>query len=49
MDNVLVDFEAGLSKVSGDIKKEYAGRLDEIAARDEGRDKGRVHGHESSV
>jgi 5'(3')-deoxyribonucleotidase len=30
MDNVLVDFESGLAQVSEDVKKEYAGRLDEI-------------------
>ena len=30
MDNVLVDFQSGLDKVSEEIKSEYAGRLDEI-------------------
>ena len=30
MDNVLVDFQSGLDQVSEEIKKEYAGRLDEI-------------------
>jgi 5'(3')-deoxyribonucleotidase len=30
MDNVLVDFESGLTQVSEDVKKEYEGRLDEI-------------------
>lgn len=30
MDNVLVDFESGLDLQPEDIKKEYAGRLDEI-------------------
>ena len=30
MDNVLVDFESGLVQVSEDLKREYAGRLDEI-------------------
>lgn len=30
MDNVLVDFESGLAKVSEEVKQEYEGRLDEI-------------------
>jgi hypothetical protein len=30
MDNVLVDFQSGLDQVSEEIKKKYAGRLDEI-------------------
>ncbi len=30
MDNVLIDFESGLTQVSEDVKKEYEGRLDEI-------------------
>ena len=30
MDNVLVDFESGLARVSDETKKEYEGRLDEI-------------------
>lgn len=30
MDNVLVDFDAGLERVSEEVKKEYIGRFDEI-------------------
>ena len=30
MDNVLVDFESGLTQVSEEVKQEYEGRLDEI-------------------
>ena len=30
MDNVLVDFESGLTQISEAVKKEYEGRLDEI-------------------
>ena len=30
MDNVLVDFESGLARVSEEVKQEYEGRLDEI-------------------
>lgn len=30
MDNVLVDFESGLAKVDGKVKRQYVGRLDEI-------------------
>ncbi len=30
MDDVLVDFESGLAKVSEDVKAEYEGRYDEI-------------------
>lgn len=30
MDNVLVDFQSGLDRVSEEVKKEYEGRVDEI-------------------
>ncbi len=30
MDNVLVDFQSGINKLSEDIKKEYSGKLDEV-------------------
>lgn len=30
MDNVLVDFESGLAQIGEEVKKEYAGRVDEI-------------------
>lgn len=30
MDNVLVDFESGLAQIDEEVKKEYAGRVDEI-------------------
>lgn len=30
LDNVLVDFPSGLTRISGEVKREYEGRFDEI-------------------